>query len=142
MLKKIKYCNQLIELSNNKSEINFLQLKIYIMILGYFACKKDNTFPSFFIHDDIIFKLEERIKNIFNTNYKILGIKNNSLDSFYVFINNVKNDINKTLCDEAIINFIDEYNYYSDIRENSSIFDYLISHKYERLENKLIKKIK
>ena len=71
MLKKIKYCNQLIELSNDKSEIDFLQLKIYIMILGYFACKKDNTFPSFFIHDDIIFKLEERIKTIL----KFLNIK-------------------------------------------------------------------
>lgn len=142
MLKTIKYKNHLIKLSKDSNEIKELELEIYSLILGYFACKKDRTLSNFFYDFDILNELEDRIKNIFYTNYRILGIKNNSLDSFYIFIKNIKNDNNKFLCDITIINFIKGYNYYTEIRENDSIFDYLILHKYKRLENKLIKKIK
>lgn len=141
MLKQIKLKRKLIELSKDKNEIKNLELEIYSLILGYFSCKKDRTLPNFFSDNDTLIELEDRIKNILNTNYKILGIKDNTLDSFYIFIKNIKNDSNEILCDNIIINFINGYNYYNYIRENNSIFDYILLHKYDRLENKLIKKI-
>ena len=139
MLKIIKLKEKRLELTKDKDEIKTISIEIYGLLLGYFSRKKDKSF----IHNnnEILDILEERIKYILNTNYRILNVKDNSKDSFTIFINNVNNKENNKLCIKLSENFTLGYDYY-DYYNNNSLFDYIILHKQERLENKLIKHIK
>ena len=138
MIKSLKYKTKLIELSKDKEEIKKYSLEIYSILLGYFSRKKDRTF-SFFDENDTLKELEKRILEIANIKYfKILGIKDNSKDSFNIFIKNITKEDNKELCELLKEYFNIGYNYYDYYRTKySSIFDYTILHKHERLEYKL-----
>ena len=135
MLKILKLKTKLIELSNNKEEINKYTLEIYSMLLGYFSNKKDRTL-SFFNEYNTIKELEKRILEL--TNIKIIGIKNNNKDSFNIFISNISNENNKELIELLKSNFNYGYSYYDYYHNKyNSIFDYILLHKHQKLEYKL-----
>lgn len=145
MIKTLKYKNKLLELSKDKDETIKYSLEIYTIILGYFARQKDfySPIPSLFNNDEILNKLHNKIRKLLNTNYKILGIKDNSLDSFKIFIKNFSNENNKEICNLLYKNFTYAYNYYDYYHNKyNSFFDYVLLHKHERLEYKLKKFIK
>lgn len=142
MLKILKLKYKLLTLTNDEKEKEKLKLEIYSTILGYYTCKKDRSFTNMFNDNDIINELENKIKNIFKTNYRIIGIKDNSYDSFKVFLNNAQNDNNIELCELAKLNFNEGYNHYIELYNNISIMDILITNKPARIENNFIKILK
>ena len=138
MLKTLKLKKKLLEYSTDKNEIIKYSLEIYSIILGYFARKKDRTLPSLNDSDETLNHIQTKIKELLNTNYKILGLTNNSLDSFWIFIRNLNNKDNKEICDILNKNFINGYNYYDYYHNNyNSIFDYILLHRHQKLEYKL-----
>lgn len=144
MIKTLKLKTQLLEFSNDKEEIKKYSLEIYTIILGYFARQKDfySPIPSLFKNEETIDYVHKKIRELLNTNYRILGVKDNSIDSFRIFIKNFRNDNNKELCDLLYKNFRYAYQYYDYYHNKyNSIFDYILS-KHERLECKLKKFIK
>lgn len=142
MLKTIKYITKLIELSNNKEEINKYSLEIYSILLGYFSKKKDNS-VFVFNENETLKELEKRILELTNIKYyKILGASDNYLDSFNIFIKNINNDKNNNISELLKKNFYNGYNYCDYFyNKYNSLFDYIILHKHERLEYKLKKYI-
>ena len=137
MLKTIKLKRKLLNLLDNENEKTLINLELYTILLGYFSRKKDRTL-IFFSEDELLFNLENRIKTILKTNYKILDIKDNSLDSFNIFIKNYSNDFNINTCNLLSEKFEFGYKYY-DFYHNkyNSLFDYLIINKHKKLEYKL-----
>ena len=138
MLNFLKLKTKLIELSKDKYEIIKFSLEIYTIILGYFSNKKDSSF-SFFNEFDTLKELENRILELINIkNYKILGISDNSSDSFNIFIKNFSNENNKEISDLLKRSFTYGYKYY-DFYHNkyNSFLDYVLLHKHSRLEYKL-----
>lgn len=138
MLRILKLKCKLINLTKNDDEKNKIKLEIYSNIMGYFACKKDRSFGTF-NDTSILEDLENKIKNIFKTNYRIIGVKNNSYESFNVFLDNVQNENNIIMCELAQENFNEGYNYFINLHNNISIMDILILNKPARIEYKLIK---
>ena len=138
MLKILKLKAKLIELSNERKEIEKYSLELYSILIGYFLNKKDSSF-SFFNDDDVLKELEKRILDLAGIKYfKILGIKNNSKYSFNIFIENISKDDNKEICEILKKYFTLGYDYYDYYHNKyNSIFDYILTHKHERLEYKL-----
>lgn len=145
MIKTLKYKNKLLELSKDKEEIIKYSLEIYTIILGYFARQKDfyAPIPSLFKNEETIDYAHKKIKELLKTNYNIIGINDNSFDSFKIFIKNFRNENNKEICDLLYKNFRDAYQYYDYYHNKyNSFFDYVLLHKHERLEYKLKKFVK
>lgn len=142
MLKILKLKYKLLTLTNDEVEKEKIKLEIYSTILGYYACKKDRAFTNLFNDNDILNELENNIKNIFKTNYRITGVRDNSYDSFKIFLNNIQNENNIDLCELVTENFNKGYHYYIELYNNISIMDILITNKPARIENKFIKILK
>lgn len=138
MIRTIKLKKKLLSKLSNEEEKKIVLLELYTLILGYFSRKKDRN--MYFDDYELLEDIEFIIRKLLNTNYKILGVKNNCLDSFNLFINNYSNESNKKLSALLSDRFDFAYSYYDYyMNKYNSLFDYLIVHKHQNLENKLKK---
>jgi len=138
---KLEQINLLKDISSNNLEINNKKLEIYSMLLGYYARRKDRDMFKIYDNadiDDIISK----INNILNTNIITLKIKDNSYDSMKICVDQLatKSPEHIDKYNTLFKNFEFGYKYYDCYFEkNNSIFDYLLLHKGQKLENKVYK---
>lgn len=136
MIKLIKSNLRLVKLTDDINKKNELLLQNYLMILGYLVSQNDHFFTPNYTDQKII-DLEQKIQKILNINYKIIGIKNNSKDSFDIFVNNYNNENNKKTIEILNKYFYLGYNYYINFYErHNSIVDYIIGTQ-KNLEMKL-----
>ncbi|MBQ7140056.1 MAG: hypothetical protein IJO32_00975 [Bacilli bacterium] len=137
-LEQIKLLKKNLE---NDSEINNIKLEIYSILLGYYARRKDRDIFKIYDNSNIE-EIVNKINNILNTNILALKIKDNTHDSMKICIKRLisKSPENIDKYNKILKNFEFGYDYYDAYFEkNNSIFDYLLLHKPERLENKVYK---